>query len=157
MYKPFACLPGNGQTFTCWDCGHTWNRGTDGSHSCVEVLQERLARSWIIAHCGDPCVLCGVAHDAVAPGGCSATPHQLWSVIGDLGDRATALEEEGGREVEARALVELKRQLERLFSLLGTTLIPALPPSFSKEGRGRTTATLPGGQTVRICPRARRD
>lgn len=36
--KPFAG-PDDSETATCWDCGHTWKRGQNGSHSCVSRLQ----------------------------------------------------------------------------------------------------------------------
>lgn len=36
--KPWAG-PDGPVTSTCWDCGATWRRGQDGSHSCVAHLQ----------------------------------------------------------------------------------------------------------------------
>lgn len=36
--KPFAG-PDDPVTSTCWDCGATWLKGQDGSHSCVSRLK----------------------------------------------------------------------------------------------------------------------
>ncbi len=127
MDKPFAG-PDNPETSTCWDCGHSWTKGTDGSHSCTQVLQARLAGAWYIAHQGNPCILCGLPEERQGIGGCTATPRQIWSAIGNLADRSQALFDEGGRDVEARALEEQKKILQRLHDLMGRVIFPAVPP-----------------------------
>jgi hypothetical protein len=132
--KPFAA-PDHPTISTCWDCGHTWPKGTDGTHSCVEVLQARLALAYILPHIPRPgtdvCALCQKPMDQVAPGGCPATLRQIWSRAGDMGDEGQRLEEEGGRDVEARAYGELQKRLRRLHEVLQRDLAPALP-----AGRG---------------------